>query len=124
MSENKPVRLPKTRRFEVYTELKRQGKTNRVIAEAMGISERMLDRHISEWKENGILDNWILSEWMITKAALGQDQGGIKEVFKALTQWLLKRMKQQTELEVKGTPKIQVEIIDNAKQENTVQASS
>lgn len=117
MLEKKPFRIPKAKRFEVYIEMKRQGKINSEIADALGISERQLDRHIAEWKENGTLDNWILSEWIITYDTLQEEKGGTKETFKGLTKWLLKRMKEQSEVELKGSPKLMVEIIDNTQQD-------
>lgn len=124
MSEKKPFRVPKFKRFEVYVELKRQGKPNREIADAIGISERQLDRHISKWKDDGTLDKWILAEWIITYDALQEEKGGLKATFKGLTMWLLKRMKQQSEIEVKGTPKFIVEIVDYDGQSETESQTS
>ena len=120
MSENtekKLFRIPKYKRFEVYVEGKRNGLTNARIAELIGITERMLDRHIAQWKEDGSWDKWLFSEWIITYDQLHQ-QEDLKTVFDALTKFLLKRMKEQSEVEIKSVPKLIVEILDNAYPKN------
>jgi len=116
-SEKKVFRIPKYKRFEVYVEGKRHGLTNARIAELIGISERMLDRHIAQWKEDGSWDKWVFAEWIITYDQLHQ-QEDLKTVFEALTKFLLKRMKDQSEVEIKSIPHVIVEVLDNVQPKN------
>ncbi len=126
MAEKKPLKAPKYRRFDLWIGYKEDGLTNAEAAAQMGISERQLQRHINIWKEDGTLDNYYLSEWVITKAAL-RDNEELKTVFQELTKLILKRMKERQELEVKGQPRFIVEVVDNvkySKQESNVPTSS
>jgi len=103
MAEKPPVKAPKFRRFDLWIQYKEDGLTNAETALRMGLSERQLQRHILQWKEDGTLDNYYLSEWVITKAAL-RDNDDLKPVFQELTKLILKRMKEQ--LEVQGDVRI------------------
>lgn len=120
-SEKTPIRTPKARRFDIWVEAKRKGIPNREIAAQLGISERLLDKHIRVWKDDGTFDKYLLCEWLIVYDALNE-KDDLKTTFQALTQMLMKRMKEQSEIELKGLPKVVVEIIDNSK--NPVPPSS
>lgn len=98
ITEKPPIPIPKWKRFQVYIELKIKGYTNAKIAEVMGISERRLDQHIMQWKDDGTLDKYVFSEWLITYHAL-QEDGDLKTTFNALTNMLIRRMKEDVQLQ-------------------------
>ena len=96
--EKAPIRIPKHRRFDIWVEAKRRGITNQEIAARLGISEVRLNQHIHEWKEDGTFDRYLFSEWLIKYDAL-TERDDLKTTFQALTNMLMKRMKEQVELQ-------------------------
>ncbi len=99
----------KTMRLGKIIEGLRKGKEIIEIAKECGCSEKTIDRDLSEWKENGGFDKWLLMEFLVLHdKEVGKEEGG--QAYRVVADLLKKRLKEQIEqkIDAEGTIKIDI----------------
>ena len=107
-------RLSKPLRFIRLQLGMREGKGFQDIADECGCSYKTIERDFWEWNNNGGFEKWVTTEFMILHEAEINKEGK-NDAYKVMADLKKRFLKERSEVEVKGQPKVVVEIIDNSK---------
>jgi len=109
--------LKKALRFQKLIEGMRTGKTFGQIAEECQCSYKTIERDFWEWKDNGGFDKWLVTEFMILHDVETQKEDS-GQAYRVIADLLKKRLKELSEVEIKGIPHVIVEVLDNVQPKN------